>query len=239
MSPPSRTIDAGGRPRRPAPMSRTRAISRSNEPRNADQCSRSSPWRTRSPRRAAPRPQAPEHGLVPGLGVVERRAQQHRQRVPDQQVVEVAAHLALEPAPLLLVHHLPPAAAQHAALAAVEHHQARAAEVAGEAPQPAALALGLGRELAQHRPRVVRVAHVAVDLVALERGRRLVAEVLIDPVGGQRARDPFLPPRLARISSTQASEVFQSSCTSWSSKIIAVGTVENSQRRVGSLQASQ
>ena len=43
----------------------------------------------------------------------------------------------------------------------------------------------------------------------------------------------------ARISSTQASEMFQSSLTSWSSKIIAVETVESSQRIAGSLQDSR
>jgi hypothetical protein len=38
----------------------------------------------------------------------------------------------------------------------------------------------------------------------------------------------------ARISSSHACEVFQSSCTSWSSKIIAVDTVDISQRITGS-----
>ena len=38
----------------------------------------------------------------------------------------------------------------------------------------------------------------------------------------------------ARISCTQLQEMFQSSLTSWSSKIIAVGTVESSQRMSGS-----
>ena len=41
-----------------------------------------------------------------------------------------------------------------------------------------------------------------------------------------------------RISSSQAWEMFQSSWTSWSSKIIAVETVERSQRIVGSPQLS-
>ena len=36
------------------------------------------------------------------------------------------------------------------------------------------------------------------------------------------------------MSSTQVRDVFQSSWTSWSSKIIAVGTVESSQRMCGS-----
>ena len=42
-----------------------------------------------------------------------------------------------------------------------------------------------------------------------------------------------------RMCSTQAAEVFQSSLMSWSSKIIAVGTVDSSQRSTGSPQASQ
>ena len=42
-----------------------------------------------------------------------------------------------------------------------------------------------------------------------------------------------------RASSTHAWEMFQSSCTSWSSKIIIVETVESSQRIAGSLQLSR
>ena len=38
---------------------------------------------------------------------------------------------------------------------------------------------------------------------------------------------------VARICATQSREVFQSSMTSWSSKIIAVGTVDSSQRTGG------
>ena len=44
---------------------------------------------------------------------------------------------------------------------------------------------------------------------------------------------------VVRIWRTQVSEMFQSSLTSWSSKIIAVGTVESSHLVTGSLQASQ
>ena len=44
---------------------------------------------------------------------------------------------------------------------------------------------------------------------------------------------------LARIISTQSREVFQSSMTSWSSKIIAVGTVDSSQRTAESVHASK
>ena len=58
--------------------------------------------------------------------------------------------------------------------------------------------------------------------------------MLVDPVGHEGAGDARFPPRLSRISSTQSQEMFQSSWTSWSSKIIAVGTVESSQRMSGS-----
>ena len=43
---------------------------------------------------------------------------------------------------------------------------------------------------------------------------------------------------VVRIWRTQVSDMFQSSLTSWSSKIIVVGTVERSHLVTGSLQAS-
>ena len=43
----------------------------------------------------------------------------------------------------------------------------------------------------------------------------------------------------ARIWAIQTSEMFQSSWTSWSSKIIALETVDSSQRNAGSLQLSR
>jgi hypothetical protein len=44
---------------------------------------------------------------------------------------------------------------------------------------------------------------------------------------------------LPRYSSSHSSDVFQSSWTSWSSKIIALDTVDRSQRIVGSVHESQ
>ena len=43
---------------------------------------------------------------------------------------------------------------------------------------------------------------------------------------------------VARMSASQAALVFQSSMTSWSSKIMQLGTVESSQRTSGSSQDS-
>jgi hypothetical protein len=43
----------------------------------------------------------------------------------------------------------------------------------------------------------------------------------------------------ARISSSQACEMFQSSCTSWSSNTIAVDSTDSSQRIDGSVQLSR
>jgi hypothetical protein len=54
------------------------------------------------------------------------------------------------------------------------------------------------------------------------------------PPSMRRSHQPF-----ARIFCTHATDVFQSSWTSWSSKIIADGTVESSQRIVGWPQASR
>ena len=52
----------------------------------------------------------------------------------------------------------------------------------------------------------------------------------------KRADDPLVPPALrAHVARATSRLVFQSSMTSWSSKIIAVGTVESSQRIGGSL----
>ena len=63
--------------------------------------------------------------------------------------------------------------------------------------------------------------------------------MLIDPVAHQAADDALVPPWLATHVATQAAEVFQSSRTSWSSKIIDTGTVESTHRTTGSAQASR
>ena len=63
--------------------------------------------------------------------------------------------------------------------------------------------------------------------------RAEVAEVLVDPVRHQPAdRRGRSHHGCCRMSATHASEMFQSSIMSWSSKIIAVGTTEKNQRSI-------
>ena len=88
--------------------------------------------------------------------------------------------------------------------------------------------------LSETRARVLVLLDELEHLLLVELGRREVSEVLVDPVRHERAGDARFPPRLLAHSCTQTQEMFQSSLTSWSSKIIAVGTVESSQRISGS-----
>mgnify|MGYP003694587509 CR=1 FL=1 len=76
-------------------------------------------------------------------------------------------------------------------------------------------------------------------VVGGEAGGTQVAEVLVDPVRHQPAGDPLLPPVGRLHVAAPPSDVFQSSRTSWSSKIIETGTVEKSQRMTGSVHASR
>ena len=58
--------------------------------------------------------------------------------------------------------------------------------------------------------------------------------MLVDPVRHHRADDVLVPPRLGTGLATHAAEVFQSSITSWSSKIMALGTTEITHRSTSS-----
>ena len=106
---------------------------------------------------------------------------------------------------------------------------------------PARLAVGpAGERLAAGRSASSASLTRFKQLVVLVRLGREVAEVLVDPVRRQRADDVLVPPVVSRASPRATpAEMFQSSCTSWSSKIIAVETVESSQRMVGSPQLSR
>ena len=143
-------------------------MTRSSDIPNAAQCSRSRPWRSFSPSSAAgPAPGAVADRLVPGLEVVQRRRQQERQRRPDQQVVEVAVRVLLEPLPLARVEHRAVLGrVEHPARARVDHDQPRGAEVAAVAPARARdLAVGPERVLAQQRAAVLGRAQRAVQVV--------------------------------------------------------------------------
>ena len=68
--------------------------------------------------------------------------------------------------------------------------------------------------------------HLLVERVGGQLVRVEVAQVLVDPVGGEAGRRSARPTTgCAAMSARQDAEVFQSSMISWSSKIITLGTV--------------
>nr|WP_246074567.1 hypothetical protein [Marihabitans asiaticum] len=75
------------------------------------------------------------------------------------------------------------------------------------------------------------------DVVVRALGGGEVAQVLVDQYDESPATIRSCHHEVASICRRQASEVFQSSRTSWSSKIITLGSVESSQRVAGSRQA--
>ena len=241
-----RTGRRGGRRRRaprstPGPAALARADrpqqlgEPANDPWNAAQCSRSRAWRARSAKRAARRPTRRRHRLAPRLEVVHPAAEQQRQRGPHQQVVEAAGGVLVHPVPLLVVEHRARALLQHARRHASRPRRFACRRRLGSSssacrPVSRSALQANSRSTPRRRPPPLRVQHSSV----LVRRRAEVAEVLVDPVRHQRRR------RCARstssrwrISSSHAWEMFQSSWTSWSSKIIAVETVDSSQRIAG------
>ena len=169
--------------------------------------------------------------------------QQIGQRGGQQQVVEAAGGVLGDPVPLLVVHHLArvPSSSTRPARESITTSRVLA-EVAAVAPARVGLSRGRprGRTRAATVPAVLGLPHLREQLVVavLRRARGCR--------GAGRPSRTSARPRCARSTSpsrasprSHASEVFQSSCTSWSSKIIAVDTIENSQRIVGSLQASR
>ena len=150
-----------------------------------------------------------EH-LVDGLEVVQPRRQEEGQRGADEEVLDVAGQLLVEPGHLVGVEHRAVVGVEHAGGAGVDDDEAAVAEVAAVAP---AVDLGVPVDAAgqvedrlgeidlaasppQRRPVAAgRGEHSRVDLVARQLGGRQVAEVLVDPVRRQPAHEPLVPPR--------------------------------------------
>ena len=181
----------------PVPTSRASSTMRSSEEPNAAQCSRSSALAdllAGERRRLAPGAVADR--LVPRLQVVQGGCEQQRERRAEQQVVEVALGVVLEPLPLVGVEHRALLGrVEHPPGARVDHHQPRTAEVAAVAPaRPRHLAVGLERERAQDRPAVLGRPKPRVEVVVGQVGRRQVAHVLVEPVRGEPADDALVPP---------------------------------------------
>ncbi len=129
------------RARVPAPRPRPPGSSRRPRPeaasRRPPQCSRSTAWRSPLPQARDPAPPGTlGQRLAERLAVVQPRRHEERQRGPEQQVVDVAAHLLVEPVHLPVVEdRARSSGSQHAGRARVDHDQAGlGVEVAGEAP---------------------------------------------------------------------------------------------------------
>ena len=186
---------------------------------------------------ASARPGA--QGLVERLEVVEGPGQQPRQRRPDHQmVVRAVVDLLLDPLELGLAHHRPAAVGQDPAAAGIDDKKAHASNVPSIRPHGALGSIGfaIGRlgEGPEDRLPVWHGPDGAIRLIGGQPFGREIAEMLVDPVRHERAGDPLLPPVVACMSWRHACEVFQSSRTSWSSKIIELGSVDRSQRMFGS-----
>src|SRR5689334_16313588 len=100
-----------------------------------------------------------------------------------------------DPVPLLLVDHLPPAVRQHARGARVQDEEARVSEVTVERPAARGrLTIPPVGEPAKERSCVTLVFDLRERSVLLELRWREVAQMLVEPVGHERACDPGLPP---------------------------------------------
>src|SRR5215207_8539065 len=110
-------------------------------------------------------------------------------------MVEAPGCVFFDPTPLVGVHHQAAAPLQHPSAAGIYHYQPRVAEVPVKAPTGSCgLPVRSIGELAEERSRVVCRLDLLEEVVPFELPGREVAEVLVDPVGGVRADDLFVPP---------------------------------------------
>ena len=220
----------GARPRRPAATSRTiSATSRKPALERAPVLQVGALAGPLAEPHAGP-PQAPSAIASPNDSMWCRPGrQQERQRRADQQVVDVALQLRVEPHQLAVVEHRAALGLEHPRGAGVDDDQpGLGVEVARVAP-----AVGLGVLVGAVGQRVERVADVELarpvvrrdPLPQLVRAALLgaeVAEVLVDPVRRRvRRRSGRATSSVASMSWRHVQLVFQSSRMSWSSKIIA------------------
>ncbi|MGH3783863.1 MAG: hypothetical protein ACRDRO_25390 [Pseudonocardiaceae bacterium] len=130
---------------------------------------------------------------------MDRRRQQPRQRAADQYVgrlVGVLADRPLRPGELVIVEHRAPTLGQYAAAPGVQDDQPHPVYIPAKAPSDRCEVgvRGVGH-LSQHWPGVAAgILDGAPGRVGVALLRGQVADVLIHPVGGQRAADSFGPP---------------------------------------------
>jgi hypothetical protein len=134
-------------------------------------------------------------GFVPGLEVVDPRRHEDRERARDHEVVEFTEGMLDQPVPFLFVDHLALFVAENAGGARVDDEESRVAEVPVEGPAGGGrFAVPAARPLAEAGAAVSIGLHLGQQLFLGEFGRREVADVLVDPVGHERAGDPGVPP---------------------------------------------
>ena len=237
----------GARPRSPAATSSVISATARKPSWNAAQCSRSAAWRDHlADLRRQPAPRPLRHRLAEGLGVVQPGREQERQRRPDQQVVEAAAHPVVEPGLFLGVQDRAAVGVELAGGPRVHDDQSRlGVEVAREAPPVARrMLVGPLGQLVDGRRDVELARRRRTSRSAATAGRPRGRPARGSPGAGRSSTTPS-PPTIRSchqgfrsIFCFHDQLVFQSSRMSWSSKIIALGSVESSQRFAGSLQAS-
>ena len=137
--------------------------------------------------------------LVPRLDVVEGTGKEPRHRGHDDEVLESRVlDLALDPLEFGVADHRSTPVGEDPAAARIDDQQPDRPEIAPIRPHRTLGAVGfevggLG-ESAQRRLGVGNAPDGGVHLVGRQPGERHVAEVLVDPVRHERARDPRLPP---------------------------------------------
>ena len=150
---------------------------------------------------AALSPGAVGEGLAEGLQVVETTGEQEWQRRPDEEVVDVAAQLLVEPGCLVGVEKCTVVGVELSGRTRVDDDQpGLGVELARVAP-PVGLRLlvdPLGEGVDDGTEVVLLVAavrqHLGIELVVTALGRGHVAEVLVDPVGPEPGDDAAVPP---------------------------------------------
>ena len=122
---------------------------------------------------------------------------EYGQRARDHEMVERAQRVLDDPVPLLLIDHLATPFGEHARGTRVDDEEPGVAEVAVVGPAARGrLPIAPARELPQTRTGIIVALDEVEHLLLGELGRRQIAEVLVDPVRHERARDPRVPPRL-------------------------------------------
>ena len=141
-------------------------------------------------------PGAARHGLAPRLGVVHAGPEQPRERGADQQVVEAAGGVLVHPVPLVAVEHRAPGPPRAPGPRASRSRSGACCRGRGSSSSARRRSSRSARKAnsSSSSSASSRRLHLRQQLVVPVRLGREVAEVLVDPVRGQRALDVLVPP---------------------------------------------